>query len=53
MEVITDLEVKREMRYGVMSNHYEGSEAPSYVVLKFVADSYNLFIDWESTRGNI
>lgn len=53
MEVITDPEVKREMWYDGMSNHYEGPDAPGYVVLKFVADSYNLFIDWESAKGNI
>lgn len=53
MEVITDLEVKREMWYEGMSNHYESPEAPGYVVLKFVTDSYNLFIDWESAKGNI
>lgn len=53
MEVITDTDVKREMWYGGMANHFAGSDDPGYVVLKFVADSYNLFIDWEGAKGNI
>ena len=53
MEVITDLEVKKEMWYAGMANHFAGPEDPGYVVLKFVADSYNLFIDWEGAKGNI
>lgn len=53
MEVITDTDVKREMWYGGMANHFAGPDDPGYVVLKFVADSYNLFIDWEGAKGNI
>ena len=53
MEVITDLEVKKEMWYEGMANHFVDPEDPGYVVLKFVADSYNLFIDWEGAKGNI
>lgn len=53
MEIITDADVKKEMWYEGMGNHFEGPEDPGYVVLKFVADSYNLFIDWESAKGNI
>ena len=53
MEIITDLEVKKEMWYEGMANHFAGPEDLGYVVLKFVADSYNLFIDWEGAKGNI
>lgn len=53
MEVITDLEGKKEMWYEGMANHFAGPEDPGYVVLKFVADSYNLFIDWEGAKGSI
>lgn len=53
MEVITDADVKREMWYEGMANHFNGPEDPGYVVLKFVADSYNLFIDWQSIKGII
>lgn len=53
MEVITDSDVKREMWYAGMGNHFDSPEDPGYVVLKFVADSYNLFIDWQSAKGNL
>lgn len=53
MEIITDADVKREMWYEGMSNHFDSPEDPGYVVLKFVADSYNLFIDWQSAKGSI
>lgn len=41
------------MWYEGMSNHFDSPEDPGYVVLKFVADSYNLFIDWQSAKGSI
>lgn len=53
MEIVTDTDVKREMWYEGMGNHFDGPEDPGDVVLKFVADSYNLFIDWQSAKGNI
>lgn len=53
MEIITDLEVKKEMWYDGLTNHFSGPEDAGYVVLKFVADSYSLFIDWQSVRGTI
>lgn len=53
MEIITDADVKKEMWYEGLGNHFDGPEDPGYVVLKFVADSYNLFIDWQSARGSI
>ena len=53
MEIITDIDVKREMWYEGMANHFDSPEDPGYVVLKFVADSYNLFIDWQSAKGSI
>ncbi len=53
MEIITDADVKREMWYEGMANHFDSPEDQGYVVLKFVADSYNLFIDWQSAKGII
>src|SRR5574344_2389327 len=51
MEIITDPEVKKEMWYPGLANHFSGPDDPGYVVLKFVADSYTLFIDYETVRG--
>lgn len=53
MEIITNADVKKEMWYEGMGKHFGGPEDPGYVVLKFVADSYNLFIDWQSAKGKI
>lgn len=53
MEIITDSEVKKEMWYDGLSNHFSGPEDPGYVVLKFKTDSYTLFIDWETVRGTL
>lgn len=53
MEIITDADVKKEMWYEGMGKHFDGPEDSGYMVLKFVADSYNLFIDWQSAKGNI
>ena len=51
MEIITDQKIKNEMWYSGLENHFSGPEDPGYVVLKFVADSYTLFIDYQTVRG--
>ncbi len=53
MEIVTDPIVKKEMWYEGLSNHFSGPEDPGYVVLKFKADSYTLFIDWQTVRGTL
>ena len=53
MEIITDPEVKKEMWYEGLAHHFSGPEDPGYVVLKFIADSYTLFIDWQTLRETI
>jgi general stress protein 26 len=53
MEIINDPAVKKEMWYQGLANHFSGPEDPNYVVLKFIADSYTLFIDWQSARGTL
>ena len=53
MEIITDPEVKKEMWYAGLKNHFSGPEDSGYVVLKFTADSYTLFIDWNELRGTL
>lgn len=41
------------MWYEGLANHFSGPEDPGYVVLKFTADSYTLFIDWNTVRGTL
>jgi len=53
MEIIIDPIVKKEMWYQGLSNHFSGPEDSGYVVLKFTADSYTLFIDWQTVRGTL
>ncbi|WMJ90282.1 pyridoxamine 5'-phosphate oxidase family protein [Anaerocolumna sp. MB42-C2] len=53
MEIITDRDVKHEMWYSGLANHFSGPNDPGYVVLRFTTDSYTLFIDWKTVRGVI
>ena len=53
MEIITDAEVKNEMWYDGLKNHFTGPNDPGYIVLKFTADSCTLFIDWQTVRGTL
>lgn len=53
MEIITDPMIKKEMWYSGLSHHFKDFEDPGYVVLKFTADSYTLFIDWQTLRGTL
>lgn len=53
IEVVTDPEVKREMWYGGLANHFEGLEDPGYCVLRFQTERYNLLVDWEEARGSL
>lgn len=52
-EIITDPEVKKEMWYGGLSNHFSGPEDPNYIVIKFTSERANLLIDWQDYKGTI
>ena len=51
IEIITDLDVKKEMWYEGLTNHFNGPEDPNYCVLRFNTQRYNLLVDWEEARG--
>ncbi|MDE6592623.1 MAG: pyridoxamine 5'-phosphate oxidase family protein [Oscillospiraceae bacterium] len=55
IEQITDLDVKKEMWYDGLKNHFSGYDDPNYCVLKFTAERYNLLLlsDRQDARGNI
>ena len=53
MEIITDPEVKREMWYGGLTNHFSGPEDPDYCVLRFKTLRYNLLVDWKEAKGTL
>jgi Uncharacterized stress protein (general stress protein 26) len=51
MEVLTDPDIKKEMWYDGLSNHFSGVEDPDYCVLRFKTERYNLLIDWKEQKG--
>lgn len=51
IEQITAPDVKREMWYDGLQNHFSGWEDPNYCVLKLSTERYNLFIDWQDATG--
>ena len=51
IEVITDLETKKEMWYDGLENHFQSPEDPNYYVLKFTTGRYNLFVDFQELKG--
>ena len=53
IEIITDPEVKKEMWYEGLINHFSGPEDPDYCVLEFKTDKYNLFVDWQEVSGEL
>lgn len=53
IEVVTDPEVKKEMWYSGLANHFSGPEDPNYCVLRFTTKRYNLLVDWKELRGNL
>ena len=52
IEVITDFEVKKEMWYDSLKNHFTGPEDPNFCVLKFKTERYKLMIGGEETSTN-
>lgn len=53
IEILTDPEIKREMWYGGLAQHFSGPEDPNYCVLRFTAERYNLLVDWQEARGEL
>jgi general stress protein 26 len=53
IEVVTDPEVKKNMWYEGLSNHFSGPEDPNYCVLSFRTKRYNLFVNWQEARGTL
>lgn len=53
IEIVTDPIIKTEMWYDGLKNHFTGPENPEYCVLRFMTESYNLFVDWNEVRGEL
>jgi general stress protein 26 len=53
IEVLTDPDIKKEMWYDGLINHFSGPEDPDYCVLRFKTERYNLLVDWKEVRGTL
>lgn len=55
IEQITDIDVKKEMWYNGLKNHFNGYDDPNYCVLKFTTERYNILLlsDGQDGQGNI
>lgn len=53
IEILTDPEVKKEMWYDGLVNHFSGPEDPNYCVLRFRTERYSLLVDWKEAKGTI
>lgn len=51
IERITDPEIKKEMWYDGLKNHFSGWDDPDYCVLKFTSERYSLLVDWQEAKG--
>jgi general stress protein 26 len=53
VEIVTDPDVKREMWYDGLQNHFNGPEDPRFCVLLFKTERYNLLVDWKEAKGKL
>jgi len=53
IDIITHPDVKKEMWYSGLVNHFSGSQDPNYCVLRFKTESYNLLVDWKEAKGKL
>ena len=51
IEIITDLEVKRQMWYDELAEHFKEPENDCWCVLMFKPERYNIFIDYQTIYG--
>ncbi|MBC8059528.1 MAG: pyridoxamine 5'-phosphate oxidase family protein [Clostridiaceae bacterium] len=53
IDIITDQDVKKEMWYGGLLNHFTGPQDPNYCVLRFKTERYNLLVEWREAKGEL
>jgi general stress protein 26 len=53
IEILTDVEIKKEMWYPGLEMHFSGADDPNYCVLRFKTERYNLFVDWKEASGTL
>lgn len=53
IEIVTEPDVKQEMWYSGLENHFCDANDPNYCVLRFKTERYNLMVDWKEVEGRI
>lgn len=53
IEILNDPDIKKEMWYEGLANHFNGAEDPNYCVLRFKTKRYNLLVDWQEACGTL
>ncbi len=53
IEIVTDLEVKQQMWYDELADHFNGPEDEGLCVLIFKPERYNIFIDYQTIQGEL
>jgi general stress protein 26 len=51
IEILTDIETKRQMWYAELADHFKGPEDEGLCVLMFKTERYNIFIDYQNISG--
>lgn len=53
IEIVTDQQIKKDMWYDGLNNHFTGPDDPGYCVLRFTTERYNLLVDWKEAAGTL
>ena len=53
IEICVDLDVKRQMWYDTLGDHYSGPDDDQYCVLMFNPKKYNIFMDYQTLQGSL
>ena len=51
VDVITDLNIKKQMWYGALGDYFKGPDDEKFCVLMVKPERYNIFVDNRTTRG--
>ena len=51
INIITDSEMKKQMWYDTLGDHFSGPDDENYCVLMFKPRKYNIFIDFQTLQG--
>lgn len=51
IEILTDLETKKQMWYDELAEHFNGPDDEGLCVLMFKPERYNIFIDYQTIQG--